>query len=379
MVPVVVTPDQLMGDVGDQPANILRSPRRASLSTPPSWAIRRRKATHWLSCKRGRTAGSAIPTMRGRRATIRPAATLWWKPSGPSAVRKTWGRGCLLFCCARAAPTQHHRSDALRPAEGESGSPPRPMSCSWCFGGFDTAQSSTDHMSGFPYIMFADTGYQHIMIPVAGVREMDMATTDDAEMERMKAEAIEMELLSLRVDDRAGLGWLCGCHPSRFLPDGERRCVYLSERPLGRADGPEVDCPPPIWADAGSGDRPQRLYRHLSAFPSTAPVTASSSEIPAPVASLWVKGGPANGEYSFLVDRLRTTPSVESDGFTDCQRRAGGPVSHRPGRRGSRLGRDWARQMILPRGHWGTAATYVTDSPSRPATIPTATIPPGRI
>lgn len=41
--------------------------------------------------------------------------------------------------------------------------------------GTDLSMYSTDHMSGQPYVMWAGTPYQHIMVPVAleGHEEME--------------------------------------------------------------------------------------------------------------------------------------------------------------------------------------------------------------
>ena len=44
-------------------------------------------------------------------------------------------------------------------------------------GGFDADYFSTDHTSGYPYIMFAGTDFEHLMIPVAGMPVMDMEDT----------------------------------------------------------------------------------------------------------------------------------------------------------------------------------------------------------
>ncbi len=41
-------------------------------------------------------------------------------------------------------------------------------------GGFDPASFTTDHASGYPYIMWDGTDYEHLMIPVADMPEMDM-------------------------------------------------------------------------------------------------------------------------------------------------------------------------------------------------------------
>jgi hypothetical protein len=52
-----------------------------------------------------------------------------------------------------------------RPPRARTGSPPHLMNM--VPGGFDTKYFTTDHMSGYPYIMWAGTDLEHIMIPVA--------------------------------------------------------------------------------------------------------------------------------------------------------------------------------------------------------------------
>ncbi len=46
-------------------------------------------------------------------------------------------------------------------------------------GGFDADYYTTDHNSGYPYIMFAGTDFEHLMIPVADMPEMDCGKITD--------------------------------------------------------------------------------------------------------------------------------------------------------------------------------------------------------
>jgi hypothetical protein len=55
---------------------------------------------------------------------------------------------------------------AMEPAPGEDWVTTPPHIMLLLPGGFDTGQFTTDHTSGFPYIMFEGTPYEHLMIPV---------------------------------------------------------------------------------------------------------------------------------------------------------------------------------------------------------------------
>jgi hypothetical protein len=56
---------------------------------------------------------------------------------------------------------------ATGPAAGEDWVTTPPHLMYMVPGGFDTRYFTTDHMSGYPYIMWAGTDLEHIMIPVA--------------------------------------------------------------------------------------------------------------------------------------------------------------------------------------------------------------------
>ena len=59
------------------------------------------------------------------------------------------------------------------PAEGQAWVSTAPHLMLLLPGGFDASQFTTDHTSGQPYIMWEDTPYEHLMIPVADM-EMEM-------------------------------------------------------------------------------------------------------------------------------------------------------------------------------------------------------------
>ncbi len=62
---------------------------------------------------------------------------------------------------------------AAGPAEGEDWVTTPSHMMVMIPGGFDADYFTTDHTSGYPYIMFAGTDYEHLMIPVADMPAMD--------------------------------------------------------------------------------------------------------------------------------------------------------------------------------------------------------------
>lgn len=70
---------------------------------------------------------------------------------------------------------------ALEPAEGEDWVVDAPHIMLVMPGGFDESAYSSDHMSGGPYIMWAGTPYEHMMIPVADAAGMTMDDTEGTE------------------------------------------------------------------------------------------------------------------------------------------------------------------------------------------------------
>jgi hypothetical protein len=62
---------------------------------------------------------------------------------------------------------------ATGPAPGEEWITTPPHLMLLMPGGFDPASFTTDHMSGYPYIMWDGTPYEHLMIPVADMPDMD--------------------------------------------------------------------------------------------------------------------------------------------------------------------------------------------------------------
>lgn len=55
---------------------------------------------------------------------------------------------------------------ALEPPPGEDWVATPPHVMMMVPGGLDVANFTADHTSGYPYIMYDDTDYEHLMIPV---------------------------------------------------------------------------------------------------------------------------------------------------------------------------------------------------------------------
>jgi hypothetical protein len=64
---------------------------------------------------------------------------------------------------------------ASGPAAGEEWITTPPHVMVMAPGGLDASYFTTDHASGYPYIMYVGTDYEHLMIPVADMPEMDMS------------------------------------------------------------------------------------------------------------------------------------------------------------------------------------------------------------
>jgi hypothetical protein len=63
---------------------------------------------------------------------------------------------------------------AMEPAEGEDWVTTPPHVMIVVPGGYDSAVFTTDHASGSPYIMWDETPYEHLMLPVADAADMEM-------------------------------------------------------------------------------------------------------------------------------------------------------------------------------------------------------------
>jgi hypothetical protein len=84
---------------------------------------------------------------------------------------------------------------ATGPAPGEEWITTPPHVMLMVPGGFDAADFTTDHTSGYPYIMWDDSPVEHLMIPVADMPagEAMPGMLSDAEIEALKAEVIAIE------------------------------------------------------------------------------------------------------------------------------------------------------------------------------------------
>ena len=202
MVPVVPTADDLMGDVDETTANILRSaPAGVALNATimgnpetegDPMVVVKEGTNGWVCYPDGAVSPGNDPSCND------PMMEAFWSIGDTEGVTRV-GLSYMLQGGSDASNTD---PNLPAPPEGEDWVATAPHVMLVVPGGFDTAQFSTDHMSGLPYIMFADTGYQHMMIPVADLPEMEMgdmegdaaAGASSPDLEQMMAEAIEHEL-----------------------------------------------------------------------------------------------------------------------------------------------------------------------------------------
>jgi sugar lactone lactonase YvrE/ketosteroid isomerase-like protein len=110
----------------------------------------------------------------------------------PPAVTRTG----ISYMLAGGSDESNTDPMATGPAAGEEwiSTPPHLMLLTP--GGFDADSFTTEHGSGYPYIMWDDTPYEHLMIPVADMPEMAMSgmeSTAAEDMESLKAEVIALE------------------------------------------------------------------------------------------------------------------------------------------------------------------------------------------
>ncbi len=94
------------------------------------------------------------------------------------ATRDVSGPG-LGYMLAGGSDESNTDPMASGPAEGEEWVTTPSHLMLMVPGGFDADYFSTDHNSGFPYIMFAGTDFEHLMIPVADMSGMDMGHMQD--------------------------------------------------------------------------------------------------------------------------------------------------------------------------------------------------------
>ena len=133
-----------------------------------------RKAKSWCCCEKAQTAGPVSPTGRPRLPTTPCAMTLSGRPGmdafligeDPEATQPG-----LSYMLQGGDDTSNVDPFARCPAEGEEWVSTPAHLMMLLPGNFDSAVLTTDHESGFPYIMWDETPYEHLMIPVA---DMDM-------------------------------------------------------------------------------------------------------------------------------------------------------------------------------------------------------------
>jgi len=179
-------------------------------------------------------------------------------------------------------------------------------------GGFDADYYTSDHASGFPYVMMASTDFEHLMVPVADMPEMDMATTHLTEIEQMKSEAIEQELLTF--DLMIAQDWDAYdalTHPNYYQIGTDGAYIERDGALAGLMDENLVVLPPDL-----SEIRAQMITPN--AYVVTYRLNFNGSydgfhfSNPRTVASMWVK---EEGKWQnvFLVDQYRTAPLYDTD------------------------------------------------------------------
>jgi len=182
MVPVVPTPDKLMGEVDEEMANILRSaPASVALNATimgnpkkegDPMVVVKEGTNDWICYPDGLASPGNDPSCSDSMMDA------FWSIGDTENV----ARAGLSYMLQGGSDPSNDDPALANPREGEEWVTTAPHVMLVLPGGFDTAHFTTDHMSGYPYIMYADTGYQHIMIPVADMPGMEMedaAALDD--------------------------------------------------------------------------------------------------------------------------------------------------------------------------------------------------------
>ena len=169
MVPVVPTSDDLMGDVDEATANILRSAPagialNATIMGPGAnegdpMVVVKEGTNGWVCYPDGAVSPGNDPSCNDAMMEA------FWSIGDTQNVERV-GLSYMLQGGSDASNTD---PNLMAPLEGEDWVVTAPHVMLVVPGGFDEGHFTTDHMSGYPYIMFSETGYEHIMIPVADV------------------------------------------------------------------------------------------------------------------------------------------------------------------------------------------------------------------
>ena len=190
---------------------------------------------------------------------------------------------------------------AMAPAEGEEWITTPAHVMAMVPGGFDAEYYTSDHASGYPYVMMAGTDFEHLMIPVADMPAMDMGD-----------EAIEQELLTF--DLMVAGDWEAFdavTHPNYYQIGTDGGYIERDAALAGLMDEKLVVLPPDL-----SEIRVQMITPN--AYVVTYRLNFNGSydgfhfSNPRTVASTWVK---EDGKWQniFLVDQYRTAPLYDTD------------------------------------------------------------------
>lgn len=196
MVPVVPTADELLGDVDEATANTMRSSPAGVALNATIMGYPEQEGGDMVVVQEGTngwTCWPDNPTSPGNDPSCNDAMMeAFWSIGDTQSVERV-GFSYMLQGGSDASNTD---PSLMAPPEGEEWvyTPPHVMLV--IPGGFDEGHFTTDHMSGYPYVMFSETGYEHLMIPIAEMPEMDMGREESAsadDLEALKAEVIALE------------------------------------------------------------------------------------------------------------------------------------------------------------------------------------------
>ncbi len=193
MVPVVAMTDEEMGDADAELQNIMSSApagviRKAMILGNPAedggdMVVLQEDDSGWV-CYADR------PVSPGND----PACydSMWEELFGVAEPPEITRAG-VSYMLAGGSDESNTDPMATGPGEGEEWITTPPHLMLLVPGGFDADIFTTDHGSGYPYIMWDDTAYEHLMIPVADMDAMEMGAKETDE-EALKAQILAEEI-----------------------------------------------------------------------------------------------------------------------------------------------------------------------------------------
>jgi len=193
MVPVVPTADELLADMDEVTANTLRSSPASVALNATIMGYPEQEGGDMVVVQEGTNGWTCWPdglVSPGNDPSCNDAMMeAFWSIGDTQNVE----RAGLSYMLQGGSDASNTDPNLAAPPEGEEWvyTPPHVMLV--IPGGFDESHFTTDHMAGLPYVMFSETGYEHLMIPIADMPEMEHGAAA-ADIEQLKAEAVEQEL-----------------------------------------------------------------------------------------------------------------------------------------------------------------------------------------